>query len=303
MARGPRGLSDAFLLELKTGLLAPIRERVKSDQSLCLELRDNRINVYFRGGNLMRVSLESAGYIATFDSNYFGGGVGPELPATLATAADVASWLLAYPFLKDAMDLHLGNYSKNEREFQQLLVRDNNFGGTARASDYYICDIEYANAHGRFDFVGVHWPSTAVDRKKSGGRRLVLGEVKCGDGALDGEAGVRRHVEKVNDYLANPATIEALKAEMVTVFNQKASLGLVECERPLTGFSGEQPMMLLVIVNHDPGKSRLREILTHLPPSPYAELRIASASLFGYGLFDPCVVSVDEALRRFANCI
>ena len=37
MAR--RGLSPEFLADLQGGLLAPLRERVVRDQSLCLELR------------------------------------------------------------------------------------------------------------------------------------------------------------------------------------------------------------------------------------------------------------------------
>ncbi len=60
---------------------------------------------------------------------------------------------------------------------------------------------------------------------------------------------------------------------------------------------------MLVLANHDPDKSRLRELLRTLPPSPHADLRIATACMFGYGLFDPAVLTVDEALVRFAGCI
>ncbi len=302
--RSPRGLAPTFLDDLSTGLLAPVRDRVLADRSLCLALRENYVNVYYRGGNLARISPGPGGYVAHFDERYFGDAPPPPIPRLLTSATDIGVWLAAVPLLKDTMDLWLGRYAKEEREFQQLLIRDNNFGGTAKASDYFICDLEYANDHGRFDFIAVHWPSTPSDRKRQRGRRLVLGELKCGDGALEGSAGLHAHVDDVNAHLADPAGLAALKAEMVTVFNQKRSLGLIPaCEKDLLEFSDERPVLMLVLANHDPDKSRLRELLRTLPPSPHADLRIATACMFGYGLFDPAVLTVDEALVRFAGCI
>ena len=58
-----------------------------------------------------------------------------------------------------------------------------------------------------------------------------------------------------------------------------------------------------MLVNHDPDKSRLHELLRALPPSPHAELRIATGSLLGYGLYDPAILTVGEALSRFEACI
>lgn len=295
-----RGLSPEFLSDLQGGLLAPLRERVVRDRSLCLELREDYVNVYYRGGNLMRVSRADSGYSAHFDTKYFQGAV-PSMPeARLYEPSHVAAWLTALPQLKQAMDLvELGE----EREAQQLILRDNNVGGIARSTDYYVCDIEYANQHGRFDLVAVRWPSTPPARKKQDGHRLVLGEVKFGDGALERAAGLHAHVSDVNDYLAAPGSLAALKDEMLGVFNQKRSLGLIDCEKDLTGFSDEAPMLLLVPVNHDPDKSRLRELLRTLPPSPHAELRIATGSLLGYGLYDPAILTIDVALARFEACI
>jgi hypothetical protein len=40
-----------------------------------------------------------------------------------------------------------------------------------------------------------------------------------------------------------------------------------------------------------------------MPPSPHAELRIATGSLLGYGLYDPAILTVGEALSRFEACI
>jgi len=82
------------------------------------------------------------------------------------------------PVLKQTMDLFLSQHPKEEHEAQQLILRDNNFGGVSRATDYYVCDIEYANPHGRFDLVAVHWPSNGAIRKQQDSRRLVLVEAE-----------------------------------------------------------------------------------------------------------------------------
>ena len=94
-----RGLSPEFLADLQGGLLAPIRERVARDQSLCLELREDYINVYYRGGNVMRVSRANGGYSAFFDTKYFQGavrsmpGVIPSVPRrTVEKVAWIREW-------------------------------------------------------------------------------------------------------------------------------------------------------------------------------------------------------------------
>jgi hypothetical protein len=276
-----------------------------ADSSLCLELRQNYVNVYYRGGNLMKVSRVPSGYAAFFDDNYFKGTVPPgSIPeAPIQQPAHVAAWLAALPWLKQGMDLFRGRHPNSERDVQQMILRDNNFGGVARDTDYYVCDIEYASRHGRFDAVAVHWPSIGRERMKQGGRRLVLAEVKYGDGALGGRAGLHAHITDVNEHLADPSNVAALKVEMVHVFNQKRTLGLMDCGRDLLSFSDEPPLLLLILVNHKPAKSRLRKLLRTLPRSTHADLRIATGCLLGYGLYDPAIVTVEEAQARFAACI
>ena len=302
-----RGLSRRFLEDLNSGLLAPIRDRVKADHSLCLEIREEKVNVYYRGGNLLRLMRNRHGYLAFFDKKY-AQGEGPlsssSLPAgQLLSDHEVNAWLGAIPELKNAMDLYFGNHPKEEREAQQLIVRDNNFGKTSRATDYYICDIEYANQQGRFDFVAVRWPSSGATRKRQSGHRLVLAEVKFGDGAVSGKAGLHSHINDINAFLGTSTNLQSLKDEMVLVFNQKRALGLVNCGRALKGFSDEPPILLLVLVNHDPASSKLRETLASLPPSPHAEMYVASGCFMGYGLFDQGVFRLDDALARFETSI
>lgn len=300
MVAARRGLSAEFIEDLLRGSLAPILARVHNDRTLCLELRENYINVYYRGGNLLRVSPTDGGYSVFFDTKYFSGPA-PALPAQrVRSASDVAAWIAALPLLKDTIDLAKPG---EEREVQQLLLRENNFSGVARSTDYYVCDIEYANPHGRFDVVAVRWPSTPTARKRQRGHRLVLGEVKFGDGALDGSAGLVAHVNDVNSFVATSGNRAALEEEMVRVFNQKRELGLLDCDKDLTGFSDERPMLLLLLANHDPDSGKLRRALAELPRSELVDVYVAAASLMGYGLYDPAIVPLAEAIERWGSSI
>lgn len=132
---------------------------------------------------------------------------------------------------------HVGSHpSKNEREFQQIFVRDNNCGSIARSTDYYICDSEYnigaeKNPGKPCDMIAVHWPSEQAERKRPDDRRLVIPEVKHGDRALVGKAGLHAHIKGVNSYLSTPGDVKRLKEDMVAVFNQKRKLKLIKCQK------------------------------------------------------------------------
>ena len=293
-----RGLDANFLEALQHGLLRPLLDRVHLDRTLCLALRNDYLNVYYRGGNLLRLARRGDAYAATFDVKYARGAPLEVPDSGVREPEHVSAWLDAVPRLKLAMDLYLGHHPKDEREIQQVIARDNNIGRVGRATDYYVCDIEYASRHGRFDLVGVHWPSTGADRKRTRGRRLVVGEVKQGDSALSGKAGLHAHLRDVDAFLSDPTRLAGLKDEMVVVFNQKRALELINCGRDIDSFSDEVPLFLVILVNHDPQSTILRAELATLPSPEHCEIRVVTSSLMGYGIFDPGVLTVDEVLAR-----
>ena len=245
-----RGLSPGFLAELRSG---PLLERVHADSSLDLQIRREYVNVYYRGGMLLRWSPAGG----EFDAKYALGA-----PLELPSSGDLHGWIEAFPLLKDLID----RFPKgaDEREIQQQIVRANNYGPHARPTDYYVCDIEYAGDHGRFDLVLVEWAGT--QRKRTDGHRLVLCELKHGQGAMTGPAGIQAHMRQADAFCSDPARVQALKSEMVALFNQKRALGLVDCDKDLTGFSDKKPMFLLVCANNNPRSSVMgREIRAGLP--------------------------------------
>ena len=309
--RRGRWLDDQFLFDLKEGVLEPLTEAVLSDTSLCLELRGTNISVYYRGGRLMNVQERSGGYDVCFDTNYFAEGEKVPLPDRMVSdKAGISKWIEVAPCLKQAMDRHFRRKQpKLEREFQQILLRDNNVGrkadgkqSVARSTDYFVCDIEYSSDLGRFDLIAVHWPSD--QRKETRNRRLVVIEMKYGDGAIARKtAGLHAHVNDVNKYLRDTDNVKRLKEEMVRVFNQKRSLGLIDCGKDLCGLGDERPMLLLVLANHNPNSTSLRDTLCPPPDSPHVDLHIATASFLGYGLYDQGIHTVRETFERFGEYI
>jgi hypothetical protein len=299
-----RGLSTTFLKDLKTGILQPLLHYVQSDHTLCLCIRDNYINLYYRGGNLFRLSAvpKDQSYKGHFDTKYFKSApkwLTSTLPsAQISTTANIIEWIHCFPSLKQAIDFYQGTEkNQEEREFQQLILRDNNFSPvTARSSDYFICDIEYSNPCGRFDMIAVHWPSTSAIRKKRNNRRLVLIEVKCGDHSLTGTAGLHCHINDMNKFLANPDAISNLKKEMCTLFEQQHQLGLLKYTHPLAGFSEEKPLYLLLLANHDPDSTILQRELSSLPTLNGADIAVMQASYLGYGLFDEGKLTIADIL-------
>jgi len=212
------------------------------------------------------------------------------------------AWTEAIPFLKHEMDLWFGKHPKNERECQQLMLRENNFkNSAARGTDYFICDIEYANrkSKGQFDLMAVHWPS--IDRKRNTGLRLAFIEMKYGYKALKGSAGLAKHIQDIDEFLSDNERVSNIKAEMINVFNQKLELELIDCGKSIEGLSNDKPECIIALAEHNPNSSILKKELDQLPPCTNAELRFAVSSFMGYGLYDKNIYTLDDFKKRFVD--
>lgn len=83
---------------------------------------------------------------------------------------------------------------------------------------------------------------------------------------------------------------------MVALFAQKHELGLIDCDRVPTSVSHEPPELLLVLANQDPDSTLLADELEKLRELSHVELHLASASLFGYGLYETRLMTVEQFL-------
>src|ERR1035437_7434973 len=141
----PRKLSANFMSDLLTGSLKSILDLVKTDHTLEFNIRDNYVNIYYRGGNVLKIIEKSPHtYDFWFDQKYQKSRPSLEI-VNLQTYLQIRDWLTFFPFAKQAMDFYFADKQSEEREFAQLVVRDNNYSGIANGTDYFIIDYEYDN--------------------------------------------------------------------------------------------------------------------------------------------------------------
>lgn len=316
-----RGLSKEFTNHLKEkGFLHPLLSRVQRDTTLEMEIRENYINVYYRGGSLLKVApapRQSPGYLFTFNQNY---SLKKDLarldlpPSSVVTAEDTERWVDAVPFLKDTMDLWFGRHPKDERALQQMVVWENNDSPWANGTDWFIVDIEYDNHHGaRFDLVGLQWDSVASARKLSKGYRprLTIIEMKAGDGAMSGKAGISAHLGQLRKFLNDPDMVRSFKSEMLNVFEQKRDLELIRSLKtnPNKVCSLDPEINLIfLIVGHDPASRKLGTILREFRDAgvddiPNARVSLCTANFMGFGLYRENVHELASFLDRHSQQI
>ena len=311
-----RKLSPVFIQDLQSGILHHFLSLVKNDHTLTLEIRADELNIYYRGGSILKISEQKNSYKIYFNPQYLTDAWKEwqedklsELPSIITSEEDSALWLHQIPLLKQAMDFWFGSHPKVEREYQQLLVRDNNFAKGSHASDYFIVDVEYDNHDGaRFDAIAIKWQSKASSRKLLGEKPLLsFIEVKFYDTALDGKCGMHDHIRDMNAFLGNPENYKAIKQEMLELFQQKRELGLVagleSNPNQITEFSDGKPEFIFVLANHDPDSSKLQSIIDSLEPVCYYDVKFAVSNFMGYGLFTEGMFSLEEFKEKFAKQI
>lgn len=326
-----RGISQSFVDDLCDGLLQPVLALSKADDTLSLCVRNGYINIYYRGGSLLKIEEHgNHTYRFIFDPDYqktkpnsyklpspdYGA-----LPKNISSTnpSGLAVWIANIPLLKCAMDIWFGQHHKQEREFQQLVERSNNCD---YRTDYFACDIEYTHpdcTELRADILAIRWLSTQVARKKHDCADLAIIEMKFRDGSLNSttqSAGLVDHVIKLRDAVhEGRVSFGDLAEEMRIIFNQRVKLGLVECHsekgkiaKELTCINGQHPQFILLLADHDPDSRTLRNELTELLQIeqsgnlPFG-LRVATANFMGYGLYDENIYPLSDFIKRFPDQI
>ncbi len=298
---------------LKEGLLGCFRERVIRDHTLDMEIRREDIRIYYRGGRILYITAATEGYKVDFDKNYF---IKNEfvLPnGKVKNENDANEWVVTIPKLKQAMDLWLCHNPKEEREFQQLVVRENNYSSIAKGTDYFICDIEYVhnkNKSGqnpRFDLIAAHWPSTPAARKDNTKVGLAIIEIKYGEGAIGGAAGILKHIEDYEMFIKNNDMLRKFKDEMENAFNNKRKLGLIDsCKKDIMSFNNEAPDLILMFANHDPATKALKDAINKVrseKPNTIDKIKFATANYFGCGLYDNAIYALNDFEKLYLNRI
>ena len=313
-----RGLSERFMKDIKdVGPLHPLLTRLRGDTTLDLQIRENYLNIYYRGGSLLRVApvpRRPSTYVFDFNTNYTAAKTRTSLDLpnpTVLSIDGVEAWERAIPRLKDTMDLWFGKHPKDERALQQMVVWENNDCPWANGTDYFILDIEYdsrkgdSNGGGRFDLIALRWDSDSTSRKLNGTKRpkLVIIEMKAGDGALKGKAGLQDHV-KAFETLSKSRGKAGFRQEMATVFAQKRELGLIRSLVKNKNQVDAQTMdpeieFMFLLAGHDPASKKLgvevNALATDLP------ITVCTANFMGYGLYKENVQPLPDFAERLTS--
>lgn len=317
-----RRISEEFIQQFESGILRPILERLQHDDTLSLEIRNGYVNIYYRGGNLLKLTAmaKARRFKAFFDLRYCGpdGGYRCWLPAApppdiIEGEGDARAWVDAFSHYKQMMDIYFLRRPKIEREYQQAVVRDNNRHVSGDRSDYTIIDIEYAQSPAafperrysfRFDMVGLRWPVENGSRR-SGIATPVILEMKTGDAALashpiNGDEarttpGLSKHVRDIEDFLtpdngSSPSGPYGLMCgELLRAFRIKQRLGLPSIPERMRKVEitelTERPEVLFVIANHQPRSEAFARELQRLPERRHADYYVAGVEWMGYALF------------------
>ncbi|RPH49565.1 MAG: hypothetical protein EHM85_13380 [Desulfobacteraceae bacterium] len=310
-----KALSQTFMDDLLNpyGLLHPILKRVQQDHTLMLSIRKDYINIYYRGGNILRVNEQCNGsYNAFFDKEYNKSGVPrPALPDTIKSQDAAKTWESSFQYLKGIMDFYFSGHHKPEREFQQLVARENNDSTISNESEYFISDIEVADSDqgARFDILAIRW--LASQRKKGSKCKAAFIEMKYADGALSGKAGLLKHLKDIDDFISNSSRFKDLLLSMQNQFNQLYKLGLLKFKKGKSNANvalnvSDKPEVIFILANHNPRSKKLKAILSDpkfdaYDQSQHFDLRFYIASFAGYGLHTDCMLTLSR-FRKLLKC-
>ncbi len=259
-------LSRAFLKRLKEGDLSPIIKKIIDDMELDVQVRGNYLNVYYRGGNILRIKPQSL----QFDKFYFYLGnpkgfpksyvekaamgkqneISPRTKQPIPTQIEAKqiiseleekykNLMLLLPEnpekffakAKSIMDAWFDKWKHQERDDQQAITERNKTADSE--SDLAVIDIEFA--------VSINKPYNKAKNSKGENKlcrfdiiavdskgQLYVVELKQNEAADsdDNSANVKVHKKDFDDTIGND--IDCLFAkEMAQVVNIKKELGLL----------------------------------------------------------------------------
>ena len=236
-----RGINSRFINDLQSGCLECFLSEARNNSEICLEIRGNYVNFYYKGGCALKIVQKNYGYTFHFNSKYCFNKGDDSKYETLSSLdkKDARSYSNAFSVILNEMNSWFECHPKAEREFQHRLIKSN-------THQPKIIDIEYAGwtSNGRrfqLDMLGLH--------KNEDGYKIIIFENKYGDGAVSGNAGLKKHYEDVVDILSNHQTKDELIDSVINIVNNKTELGLMNISLVKDDIKGIEILFLLADFN------------------------------------------------------
>lgn len=293
-----RSISNSFLEQLKTGSLKSITDYVRVDPYLDLELRGDRVMIYYRGGKVLTV-YDNGSLTGLADEYY----LLPDTERILPSIEGLHDYLAHAKHIVDIYE-SMQNSKLGEKEIQQRVVYENNLSVNADNTDYFIADVEWADNDdlgGRIDIVAFRWNHMEHCKRIV---QLTLIEVKQGEDAIrtngENSPGLKKHY---NDYLKfkeKPESVNRVAKDMLLVLKQKKELGLVKgldklFEKENTEIEPQieaEPDFLFLLANYHHYSTSLQ--IECEDKDWIDDCKFINASFCGYGLYKDLIKTKKE---------
>lgn len=129
-------------------------------------------------------------------------------------------------------------------------------------------------------------------------------EMKYGDDALGGKAGLLKHLKDINILISNYDKYKSLVETIELQFNQLDNLGLLNFNHSSNGTrvklsAKDKPEVIFILANHNPRSTKLSSILDDPGVIAYEQtqrfdLRFFVSSFSGYGLHSDCMLTLTQ---------
>jgi len=261
-----RKLSAPFMQALKSGILADITDQVVHDFDLDLHIRDNYLNLYYKGNSLLKLTETRPGRYQVDIHEKFKQGL--DIPEELSDEAAARHFMRLIPHIKQ--NIIIQGKGSLEIEYEQMIIRANNFE-PRNNSEYFIVDRQYPVDTGRFDLTGIYWNR---NRRRQGQEvPMCLMEVKF---AINQDIG-QIHDQLERYYKAIKVRAASIAEEGESIFRQKLELGLykgsreqLEALQTLTFARDiERFQFILILVDYNPNSKMLK--LRNLENLPFSK--------------------------------
>jgi hypothetical protein len=281
-----RKLSPVFMRDLSKGFLNPLLNKVCLDVDLDMQIRENYINIYFKGNSLLKLDERQGSYKLYIDRKFIDELVIPKI----VDENTLKLFLDNIPKLKENILLH--GRTSIETEYEQLMIRANNYQ-PHNNNEYFILDRQVAAGKaGRFDLTGFFW--SRAKRRKAQVVPLCLMEVKY---ALNPD--IQNVDEQIKRYFeAICQDPQSFAEEAETILSQKLELGLfkaskeqLEAMKTLTFFRDISHFrIILVLIDYNPYSKLFDE--TKFAKLEYADqIRIFKT---GLAMWNPILKSIES---------
>ena len=221
-----RKLSDSFMKKLQ-GEWKPLLEYILSDSELDLQIRDNYINVYYKGGNILRIKPNSF----HIDEAYFKYSKTKEGFSLLSPMGIYPEKVKQYfsttkCIMNEWYEKAKEKKTTEERRAQQQIALFNR-----KNTEYVVLDLEFAvSSKSRYYYHGQKKksnPQFDIIAIRQG--QLIIIELKKGMGALAGKSGIYDHIDSFLYTIGyNDCAKWEFIEDMKELLKQKQDLGILD---------------------------------------------------------------------------